>query len=253
MNAHRIGINDKRTFRITQSHKAILLLQPAEQQTQPDAYHGTYHGYHSSLKKEDMRYLLIVGTQISQRHHIVLLVDNQHRERTDDVEACHHQDKGQEDIRHQFLYLHNLERILLLLEPIKHLVFVACYLLHLSLHRLQVAALLQSDFQVGEHALLVKEVAGKRDGGDDVILVVFRLLHGEEHTRRYQRIGHEAVAWTHHVELSLLLRRINLQEAIPSCPDAQRLSQTDAHRAILQVGSTEREVSIAIKNIVDMR
>ena len=253
MNAYRISIYDEGALRVAQSYEAILLLQPAEQQTQSDTNHRTNHCNHSSLEEEDTRNLLVIGTQIPQCHHIILLVDDEHRERTDDVETCHYEDKGQEDVSHQLLYRHDLESIFLLLKSIQHLIFGAGNLLHLSLYCLQVTTLLQADLQIREHTLLTEEIARKGNGGDDIILVVFRLLDSEEHTRRIQRINHEAGIRIHHIQLSLLLRSINLHKTIPFCPDTQGLCQTDTHGSILQIGSMERETAITIKDVVDMR
>ena len=64
MNAYRISIYDEGTLGVAQSYEAILLLQPAEQQTQSDTNHRTNHCNHSSLEEEDTRNLLVIGTQL---------------------------------------------------------------------------------------------------------------------------------------------------------------------------------------------
>ena len=140
----------KEPLRVAQSYETILLLEPAEQQAQSDTYHGTNHRNHSSLEEEDTGNLLVIGTQIAQRHYIILLVDDEHRERTDDVETCHHEDEGQGKQAISF-YRHDPESILPLLKSIQHLVLGSGNLLHLSLDCLQESLpSLQADFQIRE-------------------------------------------------------------------------------------------------------
>ena len=94
MNAHWIGINHERTAALAEAHYAIALLKPAEQKADENACHGSYGGYHAALEEEDAHYLLVACTEITKGEHVVLLVDDEHRDAADDVEARHYSYKG---------------------------------------------------------------------------------------------------------------------------------------------------------------
>ena len=80
MNADRISINDERTASAAQFYESEGLLREAQQESQHNAHYSTYGGNESSFEKEDARYLLVCGTKVAQRHHVVFLVDDKHRE-----------------------------------------------------------------------------------------------------------------------------------------------------------------------------
>ena len=52
---------------------------------------------------------------MAKRGHVIALVDNQHRETTDNIEACHKRNEGQEEEGKEFFDLHHIESALLLL------------------------------------------------------------------------------------------------------------------------------------------
>ena len=62
MDAHRIGVNDKRTVAAAHLHKAVLLLQPTEQQAQQNAKDGSEDTDQAPLEKEDAADLLVRGS-----------------------------------------------------------------------------------------------------------------------------------------------------------------------------------------------
>jgi hypothetical protein len=59
MYADRIGIDDKRTFRIPKSYDTILLLYPTKKQSDNDADNSTKGRDNTSLKEEYTAYLTI--------------------------------------------------------------------------------------------------------------------------------------------------------------------------------------------------
>ena len=140
VHADWIGIDDERALAVTQFHKAELLLQQTEQKTQTDAEHSTYDAYQPSFKDEHLLDKRLTRSKTAQYLRIVLLVDDEHRKGAYDIEACHDEDEGEKDVRHQFLYLHDAERVCLLLVAVEHLELVARHLLHLTLYGLYVAA-----------------------------------------------------------------------------------------------------------------
>ena len=91
--------------------------------------------------------LALRSSQITQCHHVFFLVDNQHRQRTDNVKAGNNQDKSQEDIGYEFLHFHNTESVILLFITVLYVELIACYFLHLALYPFKIAAGLQSQFQ----------------------------------------------------------------------------------------------------------
>ena len=136
----------------------------------------------------------------------------------------------------------------MLLEAIEHAEAVACYFLHLRLHVSDVAAGLQSELQRGEHALLVEEVAGEVDGGDYDGGVILHLVDGEDHTRRHQRVSHEAFRRVVQIDkLSLTDGCVNLKESFQT----HVLSNAYAGNAIIEVGDTQRKLAVAVKNVVN--
>ena len=115
---------------------------------------------------------------------VVFLVDDEHRERTYDVETGHNENESEEDISNILLDLHDLKRVFLLLKAVFYLVFLAHNSLHFTLHCIEIAAIFESDFKRRESPLLPKKVAGKGYRGDDIVLVVFALVHREHHAGR---------------------------------------------------------------------
>ena len=98
-----------------------------------------------------------------QRVDVVLLVDDEHRERGDDVEARHNEYEREEHVGEHLLYLHDAERVRLLLETVEHAELLACRCLYLALRRAEVGAWLQSELQGGEHTVLIEQLAGEVD------------------------------------------------------------------------------------------
>ena len=140
----------------------------------------------------------------------------------------------------------------MLLEAVEHAEAVAGYFLHLRLHVSDVASRLQSELQRSEHALLVEEGAGKVDGGDYDGGVILHLVDGEDHTRRHQRVSHEAFRRVVQIDkLSLAYRCVNLEESLPACTQTHVLSYAYAGNAIIEVGDTQRKLTVAVKNVVN--
>ncbi len=252
MHAHRIGIDKECAAAVAHRHQAVHLLQPAEQESQEYADDGTYCRYQAAFKEEHGSNLPVGGTHVPQRRHVVFLFYDEHRQRTDDVEARHHKDEGEEDVSQNLLYLHYAERVSLLFVAVEHTVFVAGDALHSVFHGGDVAVGFKSEFQGGKHALLVEEAAGEVDGGDDVVAVVLGLVDGEHHSGRYQRVDHEAVRRVCGIdELSLAARSEDAHIAIPPCPGVKGLCQADAYDPIVKVCSLECELTVAIQYVVD--
>lgn len=90
VHAHRIGVYHKAVGRSSQRKETETLLDEAEQQSQHNADYRSDEGNHTPLEQEDAYYQLVAGSQIAQGLHILLLVDDEHRQGTDDIEAGYH-------------------------------------------------------------------------------------------------------------------------------------------------------------------
>ena len=253
MHAYGIGIHYECAARLSQRHDAELLLKPAEKQSDEYSCQCSEEGYQSALKEEYTGNLTVGSTEISERHHIVLLVDYQHGYRTDDIEARHDEYKREEDICDEFLHLHYPERVCLLLIAVEHTVAVADDLLHLLLHGIEVAAVLQANLQRRQHSLLFKQCARHGDWHYHVVAVVFSLFHHEDHSWRNQRVNYESVGWIGEVELSCLPRSVYHQVAVPVGIHAESLGEAYAHHGEVQVCSLEQKRAVAIQYVVNAR
>ena len=154
MNADGVGINYIETCGRTECYEAELLLRPTKGEADGNANDGTDDGNHAPLKQENAGDELVGCAEVAERHHIIFLVNDKHRERADDVKARHHEDESQEDIGDELLYLHDFESVILLLKAVFHDELVAGNLLDFRLHRLEVAAGLEPQFKGRQHALL---------------------------------------------------------------------------------------------------
>ena len=125
VDADRVGIDDEIAGLVAELDKSVGLLQPAEQQSECNADECSSGGDHTSFEEEDTAYLTVCRTEIAQRDDIILLVDDEHGERTDDVEARHHEYECQEQVGKEFLYAHDVEGVGLLLVAVQHPVFPA--------------------------------------------------------------------------------------------------------------------------------
>ena len=252
MHTHRIGVHYERTAAGAEFHNAKRLLGPAEQQANDNAYHGTQCRDEPAFEQEDAGYLAVGGTQVAQRHHIVALINDEHGERADDVEAGHHEDERQEDVGNQLFYLHDLKCVVLLLKAVLHTETVSGNALHLGLHLVKVASGLQPQLQRRHHVLLLKETSGKAQGGNDVVLVVFRLLHVEQYPWREQLVGHKAIGGIGHVQLAFTPWRIDAEWRVKPVTCSQLLCQPQPQDAIVHVGGMQLKRAIANEYLVDV-
>ena len=252
MDADRIGVDHEGATAGAELDEAEGLLQPAEEQAKEYAYDGSDNGDETALEEEDACYLMIAGSEVAQGDDIVLLFDDEHRERTDDVEASYHEDEGEEDVGNELLYLHDLERVVLLLEAVADIEAVAGYLLYLGLHAVEVAAWLQAQLERRDAVFLLEEIAGKLEAGDDVVLVVLGLTDAEQDTRRVELVLTESGSGVGHVELSLTLRSIDGHGILVGDACAEFLCQTDARNAVVHVSGMELELAVANEYFVDV-
>ena len=114
MNADGIGFHNEGTGLVAHGNEAEGLLQPAKQKTQNDSHHSAQQADEAAFVHEDSANVAIVRTQAAERLHIGLLVNHEHGQGTDDVEAGHQKDEGEKKIGNQLLHPHDTEHILLL-------------------------------------------------------------------------------------------------------------------------------------------
>lgn len=91
-----------------------MLLKQAERQPQYNAGNGSYQRNHIAFHHEDVRDEPVACSEIAQGFHIVALVDDEHGQRADYIEAGYQQDECQEKVGDKFFYLHDAECVGLL-------------------------------------------------------------------------------------------------------------------------------------------
>lgn len=159
VHAERIGVDNERATGLAHADNSELLLQPAQQQTESCADNSADNGDETAFNEEYLPYQTVRCSKIPQCPDIVLLIDDEHRERTDDVEAGYDKDEREEDIGDNLLNLHYAERVLLLLEPVFHDILVAADAADFLLHRLDVRTLFQAQGEACNLALAEEQVA----------------------------------------------------------------------------------------------
>ena len=167
--ADGVGIDDVAAFAVTEADEPEGLLNPAKEKPEGDADDGTDEAYHAAFYHEDATNLMLVGTQVSEGDGVLLLVDDEHGEGADDVEAGDEENEGEEDVGDEFLNLHDLESVFLLLIAVKHLVTGTELVLETVLDTLEVGAWLEAHLDGGNLTCALEESAGERKVGDDVL------------------------------------------------------------------------------------
>ena len=72
----------------------------------------------------------------------------------------------------------------------------------------------------------VKQVTGKSQRGQDIVLVVLTLFHAKDDSWRVQLIHHEALGRVRHVQLALSTGSKNFQWVVIGITQAQLVSYT---------------------------
>ena len=154
---------------------------------------------------------MVIGPQIAQSDDIVTFVNNQHRQRPNDVKTGNDEDERQEDIRHQLLHLHNAEGVVLLFIAVLNKEMTVSQLHHPLFYRLKVTTWSQAQFQGRQTVGLVKDITRKGQRCQDILFVILRLLDAEDDARRIEVILHKAFSRIGHIQLSLTARCIDFQ------------------------------------------
>ena len=163
----------------------------------------------------------------------------------------HHENEREEEIGHEFLDVHDLECVGLLLIAVEHLVAALGQLLKLLLRADKIGPGLKSEFQRRHAPLLAEEVAGQRDGDDNIAFVVAALHHVEKHTGRHHGVGNEA-GRHHGVVLSFAHGSVKTEVSVPVVTHIEILCQSDAQNTVLKIGCMEREISVATQHLIEV-
>ena len=168
MHAHRIGVHYKTSVAAAQRYKSEALLQETQQQPQYNPGNCSEHRNQPPFKKEDTGYQPVVGAQIAQRLRILALIQYQHGQRTDNIEAGNRKYKGKEQVGDEFLNLHDTEYIRLLLVAVLHDEAIAQNAFHFLLHGIGIAARFQFQFDGGDFRVIIEQPPGKAQGCEDI-------------------------------------------------------------------------------------
>ena len=99
----------------------------------------------------------------------------------------------------------------MLLVLIFHREPIACDLLHLFLHPIDIAARLQLHLYGGDHLGIVEQPAGKTEGCEDVVGIVLVLPHEEGEAWGMQVFTVERSGGIGDIDMHIALRGIDLQ------------------------------------------
>lgn len=123
--------------------------------------------------QEDAFYLTVVCSQMAQRLYILTLVNDQHDQRTDDIETGNDQNKSQEKIGDQLFYPHDAIGICLLFITVFHSETVAQMFFQLTLDHARIGIRLQFQTDRTDFRGVLEQATGKRQGGQNVGSIVF--------------------------------------------------------------------------------
>ena len=157
------------------------MLNPADSESQQHTYGSADYADEPAFHYKYSLYQRLSCSEAAQCLHVFLLVNDEHRKRTDDVEARHNEYECEKDICHEFLYLHYIKGVLLLLIAVHHLVFLSRQHLHLLLHLVHVSPLFQLHLKGCYLAVTLEEHPCKWQTGEYVVAVIFTLLNTEHH------------------------------------------------------------------------
>ena len=99
-----------------------MLLAEAEEHTENESAERTQRRDEPTLQEEDAADSGFIGTEVRKDADVLALVEDEHRERTNQIEAGDEQDENHQQHGQPFLHSQNAEEIGLLLVAVENLV-----------------------------------------------------------------------------------------------------------------------------------
>ena len=186
---------------------------------------------------------------MAERVHIAALVDDEHGDRTDDVETGHQQDKGKEQIGHGFLNAHDVEHLLLLFHAVQHGIAFAETAAQVALDALRIGSLAQTKFQRGDLALLLEKLLGKTERREQQGLVILPLVNVEAYAAGIDLCHIEALGRIDRIDTLAFAGSTDLKGAV--IKRTYLLCQPDARNAIVHTGGMKLPGTVAVKDGTD--
>ena len=252
MHADGISLDDEAACAVAHRDDTKLLLYPAQKQAEKDAQKGSCRTNHPAFEDEDAADVIVVGSHRMKGFHIGLLVDHQHGERADNVEARHKQDEGEEEIGDELLDAHDAEDVFLLFVAVLHQEPLAQQLLDFLLGPFHFGAFRKLQLHAGDAALLIEKTLREAQAGEDVVGVVLALLDHEDHARTVELVVIEGAQRIDQVHPFASLGRIDLERVLEKGSNPQATGQLDAHHAVFQDIRMKHEGAIAIKQLAQL-
>ena len=247
-----IGIDDVEPFAAAHRHQSELLLCPAEDASEQQAEQGSCEADDMAFEAEDGAYLFVGGTKASECPYVLPFVYHEHRERADDIEACHQKDKREEDMGDEFFDAHDAEDVVLLFVSVLHLEAFAEQCLQFLLCVVCIGAFFELDFHARQSALSFKEALGEAETGKDVVCIVLCLLHDKDDAGALQLFvveGGERVAY---VDALARFGCIDLEWVLEVCRESELLGKLYAEYAVFEDIGMQAEGAVAIEDVLDM-
>ena len=181
---------------------------------------------------------------------ILALLHHEERKGADHVEGGDNEDKAQEDVGHEFLYLHHAVHLALLFQAVEHFKLIAADFFQFFLHGGSVCPFGQFKFQLGYVAGLLEQFLRKFEGGEEITVVVFFLIDVEAHAGRGERAYIETFGGIGEVHLLAPARHADFERAV--IHGAHHACQPYAGYAVVYVACAEQIPAVfAIENVAN--
>ena len=221
-----------------------MLLEQAQPHAQTDAHHGTEEGEQAPFGEEDTAHPLRRETEMAQGRDVSSLFEHEHGKRRDDVEAGDEEDEGEKNVGNEFFDLHHVEHIGLLLHAVEHLEVRAGQAPQLFLHGVDISSGAEFEFKARNKPLFLKQSSGEREGGEDVVVVVFSLVDGEIDTVGVEIVDRKRFDGVGDVDAFAGTRGADLQFAEVGSTDL--LFESLPEDAVVDFGRGEQEFGMCL-------
>lgn len=252
IDAHGVGIDDETAFAVAHCYQSVLLLCPAEDGSEQEAEQGSCKADDVPFEAEDGAYLSIVCSKAAECPYVLPFVYHEHGERADDIEACHQQDKGEEDVGDEFFDAHDAENVVLLFVSVLHLEAFAEQCLQLLFCLVCLEAFFDFDFHARHSALSLEEALGEAETGEDVVCIVLCLSHDEDDAGALQLLVIEGGERVAHVDALAGFGGIDLEGVLEVGRESELLGKLYAEYAVFQDIGMQAEGAVAVEDFLDM-
>ena len=188
---------------------------------------------------------------MAQCLYILTLVDDQHDQRTDDIETGNDQNKSQEKIGDQLFYPHDAIGICLLFITVFHPETVAQMFFQLTLDHARIGIRLQFQTDRTDFRGVLEQATGKRQGGQNVGSIVFFLIDGKGQPRGEKTFAGKGRSRIGQVDFGTPLGGIDLKRIQKTDSRTQNGKQLDTGNGIIGHFIVQQQIAAAKQNAVN--